>query len=569
VNAIVNRPATQLLELMIMSFLSHATLSALALTVALGPANAQRVEITADAAVAKTPVTGRLFVFFSSTPDREPRLQGGSYGGSVPFFGLDVEQWRANTPAVVDAKVLGFPFESLAQVPAGDYYAQAMFVPYTKFSRADGHVIWVHNDQWEGQHFNASPGNLVSEVQRVHWEPKSRTALALKLVRTLPPVTVPADSRWVKRIRIKSELLSKFWGQPMYIGATVLLPKGFDEETTRRYSAVYIQGHFGLGAPFAFTEQSGSETPDRRAARLLTSAREPGWMFARDWLSDDFPRMVAITWQHPTPYYDDSYAVNSVNNGPYQDALLTELVPLLEKQFRLIPESNARFLTGGSTGGWECAALQIQRPDFFGGGWCLYPDPVDFHRNQLVDNYGDTNAFVPNGATPPVPERFMSRTPEGQPLLTQRLMSQLEAVLGSKARSGQQFDAWDAAYGPIGDDGYPKRLWDRRTGTIDRSAATWWRDKGYDLTDNLVRNWSKNGSSLAGKMHVYVGDMDNYYLNLAVYRMEEAAAKLTNPKANFTFEYGRPMKPHGWQPMTNAEMIRMMDAFRSARAVRP
>ena len=165
VNAIVNRPATQLLELMIMSFLSHATLSALALTVAIGPANAQQVEITADAAVAKTPVTGRLFVFFSSTPDREPRLQGGAYGGSVPFFGLDVEQWRANTPAVVDAKVLGFPFEILAHMPAGDYYAQAMLDVYTQFHRADGHMIWVHADQWEGQHWNTSPGNLVSEVQ--------------------------------------------------------------------------------------------------------------------------------------------------------------------------------------------------------------------------------------------------------------------------------------------------------------------------------------------------------------------------------------------------------------------
>ena len=163
----------------------------------------------------------------------------------------------------------------------------------------------------------------------------------------------------------------------------------------------------------------------------------------------------------------------------------------------------------------------------------------------------------------------MSRTPEGQPLLSQRYMSRLEAVLGSKARSGQQFDAWDAAYGPIGNDGYPKRLWDRLTGTIDKSAAAWWRDKGYDLTENLVRNWSTNGSQLTGKMHVYVGDMDNYYLNLAVYRMEEAAAKLEAPRANFTFEYGRPMKPHGWQPMTNAEMVRMMDQFRSAHAVRP
>lgn len=552
-----------------MSFIRPAVLGLFALGAALTSVPAQRVDVSINASMLPAPATGRVFVFFTKANDREPRLQAGSYGGSVPFFGKDVDQWRAGIPVTIDAKTLGFPFESLSQVPAGDYYAQAMLVPYTKFSRADGHVIWVHNDQWEGQRFNNSPGNIVSDVQRVHWDPRSSTPVTLALTRVLPTVTVPADTRWVKHVKIKSELLSKFWGHPMYIGATVLLPKGFDQEPSRHYPAIYIQGHFGLGAPFGFTEQNGSETTAQRDARLRNSAREPGWQFARAWTSDSFPRMVAVTWQHPTPYYDDSYAVNSVNNGPYQDALLTELVPLLEKRFRLIPESNARFLTGGSTGGWECAALQVQRPDFFGGAWCLYPDPVDFHRNQMVDIYSDTNAFVPNGARVPIPERFMSRTPEGQPLLSQRLMSQLEAVLGSKARSGQQFDAWDAAYGPIGADGYPKRLWDRRTGTIDKSVAAWWRDKGYDLTANLVRNWSKDGPSLAGKMHVYVGDMDNYYLNLAVYRMEEAAATLANPKADFTFEYGRPMKPHGWQPMTNAELVRMMDAFRAAHTTRP
>ena len=122
-------------------------------------------------------------------------------------------------------------------MPAGDYYVQAMLVPYTKFSRADGHVIWVHNDQWEGQQFNTSPGNLVSDVQRVHWDPKSRTPVALTLTKSASAGDVPPDTRWVKRIKIKSELLSKFWGQPMYIGATVLLPKGFDEEPTRRYPA--------------------------------------------------------------------------------------------------------------------------------------------------------------------------------------------------------------------------------------------------------------------------------------------------------------------------------------------
>lgn len=524
---------------------------------------AQGVTVTLDPTVAKDAMTGRLFVFFGRSAGREPRLQAGSYGGSIPFFGLDVEVWKPGTGVTIDATALGYPYDNLAQLPAGDYYVQALLNVYTKFTRADGHVVWLHDDQWEGQQFSRSPGNLVSGVTKVNYDPKSRRTITISLATVLPPLQVPPDTRWVKRVRIKSEMLSKFWGHPMYIGATVLLPNGFDEEPTRRYPAIYLQGHFGLGAPFGFTEQAGSETPEQRESRLKRSAREPGWQFGRSWMSDDFPRFVAITWQHPTPYYDDSYAVNSANNGPYQDALLKELVPILEKQFRLLPEPGARFLTGGSTGGWECVALQVQRPDFFGGAWCLYPDPVDFRRNQLVDIYSDTSAFVPNGNTPPIPERYMMRTPEGQPQVTERQMSQLEAVLGSRARSGQQFDAWDAAYGPVGDDGYPMRLWDRRTGVIDKTVAAYWRDHGYDLTWYVKSNWPKIGRDLAGKLHVYVGDMDNHYLNLAVYLMEEESARLTDPKANFTFEYGRPMKPHGWQPFSNADLVRMMDHFRA------
>jgi hypothetical protein len=134
-------------------------------------------------------------------------------------------------------------------------------------------------------------------------------------------------------------------------------------------------------------------------------------------------------------------------------------VPALEKRFHLIPDANARFLTGGSTGGWECAALQIQRPDFFGGAWCLYPDPVDFRRNQTVDIYADSNAFFPNNALPPVPERSMSRTPEGQDLLSFPPDEQTRSgARAARREAGQQFDAWDAAYGPgRAADGYPKR----------------------------------------------------------------------------------------------------------------
>jgi len=528
---------------------------------------AQRIEVRVDPALTG-PHTGRVFVIFAKNGAREPRLLAGSYGGTAPMFGADVSALAVGDAAVIGPDTLGYPYASLRQLPAGEYTVQAVLNVYSKVTRADGHTLWVHWDQWEGQHWNTSPGNLVSEPTTVRWDPAAATPLRVTLTRALPPVDVPPDTKWVKRIRIKSPSLTTWWGHDTYIGATVLLPKGFDEDPTRRYPAIYSQGHFGLGAPFGFTDQPGNETVEQRDARLKRSAREPGWMFGDSWQRDDMPRYVAITWQHPTPWYDDSYAVNSANHGPYQDALLKELVPELEKRFRLAPEANARFLTGGSTGGWECLALQIQRPDFFGGAWCLYPDPVDFRRNQLVDNYADTNAFVPNSSTPPVPERYMMQTEEGQPQVTVRQMSQLEAVLGTKARSGQQFDAFDASYGPAGADGYPRRLWDRRTGTIDKEVAEYWREH-FDLTLYLTRNWSRIGPSLTGKVHTYVGDMDNHYLQLAVYLMEEETARFVKPAADFTYEYGRPKKPHGWQPFTNAELVRMMEAFRQRRQIRP
>jgi hypothetical protein len=323
-----------------------------------------------------------------------------------------------------------------------------------------------------------------------------------------------------------------------------------------------MQGHFGLGAPFGFTTQPPTtpESAEQRKARLSRSAQEPGYEFAQAWMSGDFPRMVAVTFQHPTPYYDDSYAVNSANNGPYGDALTQELIPYLEEKFRISAEPQARVLTGGSTGGWEALALQVFHPKFFNGTWVLYPDPVDFRRYQMSNIYEDDNAFeVPNGDWGKL-VRPLSRNPEGQVTLTMREMSRLEAVLGSNVRSGQQLAAWEAAYGPVGKDGYPRPLWDPLTGKIDKEVALYMRDYGFDLRYNLEKNWLKIGRDLVGKIHVYCGDMDNYYLNLAVYRLEEFLTSATNPKSEAVFEYGRPMKGHGWQPFTNAELVRLMAA---------
>ncbi len=523
------------------------------------PAVAQgpRVEVSVATALRAAPVTGRMYLFVTRHDDVEPRLQVRHESDCTPFFGVDVTQLAPGSPGVIDGSTLGYPVSSLKDIPAGDYYVQGLLSVYSEFHRADGHTLWLHDDQWEGQQFNGSPGNLVSEVRRVHFDPARGDTIHLELTRALPPIDLPPDTKWVKHVKIQSNLLTAWWGRPMYVGATVLLPRGYETDTARRYPTVYQQGHFNLNAPFGFSTDSSTEKPEQRAARLARSAREPGFEFYRAWSSPTFPRMIAVTFQHPTPYFDDSYAVNSANNGPYGDALLQELIPYLEAHFRMIRTPRARVLTGGSTGGWEALALQVYHPDFFGGTWVLYPDPVDFRNYEIPDIYSDTNAFVH-----PVAEWMSFDVPaevevNGQVRITVRMESQFEAVLGSRARSGEQFAIWEATYGPVGPDGYPAELWDLRTGKIDRSVAEYFRAHDYDLRDYLERNWTTLGPKLRGQIHVFTGDMDTFYLNLAVYRLEEFLAR-ARPAADAEFAYGRPMKPHGWQPWTNAELMRIM-----------
>jgi len=343
----------------------------------------------------------------------------------------------------------------------------------------------------------------------------------------------------------------------MYIGATVLLPKGYDEHSSAHYPVIYQENHFSLQPPLGFTEEDNRVSPEMRA-RLADLNIETGHEFYQAWTSDNFPRMIAVTFQHPTPYYDDSYAVNSVNNGPYGDALVKEMIPYLESHFRMIAKPYARVLTGGSTGGWESLAVQIFYPDFFGGTWTLYPDPIDFRWYGTVNAYDDDNAFFEPGHSWVQVPRSIMRTAQGQDEISVQQFSEMEAVLGSHGRSGEQIEIWDAAYGPIGDDGYPKPLWDKRTGKIDHSVALYMRDHGYDLSYDVKNNWPTLGPKLKGKIHVYVGDMDNFYLNLAVYKFEEMTKELKNPDCECEFAYGRPMKGHGWQPASRANLVRWM-----------
>jgi hypothetical protein len=497
------------------------------------------------------PIMGRLFVIIARANDPEPRLQVGGWRSKTELLAVDVAGLAPGATATVDAQALGFPFKSVRELPAGDYYVQALFNVYTRFQRSDGNTIFAHMDQWEGQQFNKSPGNLYSDAGHFHLDPLTGYEIRLNLDRKTPTPLPPGDTQYVKHIKIQSKLLTQFWGQPIYLGATVLLPEGYESHPSAHYPVLYEQGHFSLNAPLGFsTQESRAERP--REGRIS------GPELYKRWAGANFPRMIAVTFQHPTIYFDDSYAVNSANNGPYGDAIMNELIPYIEEHFRIIRQPYARVLSGGSTGGWESLALQAMHPDFFGGTWTFYPDPVDFSRYQMVDIYNDVSAFLAPNYDSPIPERPMERTSEGQVDVTMRQMSQLEDVLGSHGRSGQQFEAWEAVYGPVGADGYPKPLWDKATGKIDTSVALYMREHGYDLKDYLQNNWPTIGPKLVGKLHIYCGDMDNFYLNLAVYKLEDFLRGTTNPPYGGSFEYGRPMKGHGWTPLNQAQLITVM-----------
>ena len=180
--------------------------------------------------------------------------------------------------------------------------------------------------------------------------------------------------------------------------------------------------------------------------------------------------MLAVTFQHPTPYFDDSYAVNSVNNGPYGDAIMQELIPEVEKRFRVIREPYARILSGGSTGGWEAAALQIFHPDFFGGAWAYCPDSVTFMDVEGINIYEDENAFYKVYDWRKVPTAN-SRMVNGQLVMTSQQRNYFELVNGTHGRSGEQIDIWSAVFGPIGKDGYFEPLFDKRTGVINKAGG--------------------------------------------------------------------------------------------------
>ena len=443
---------------------------------------------------------------------------------------------------MIDASVLGFPAEGLADVKPGRYRVQALLHRYETFHRADGHVVKLPMDRGEGQQWNRAPGNLLSAPREIAIDPAREETLAIELDQAIPEIKAPADTRYVKHIRIQSERLTKFWGRPMHLGAVVLLPHGFDEHPEARFPLAVFHGHFPYTAE-GFREAPPDPTlPCEYSDRFRLDCynriqQQLAHELYTDWTSPGFPRFLVVEIQHANPYYDDSYAVNSENLGPYGDAIQYELIPEIERRFRGIGQAWARFMYGGSTGGWEALAVQVLYPDEWNGCWAACPDPIDFRAYMTTNIYEDKNAYSAEGAFGRV-ERPGHRNWLGHVSATLEQSNRAELVLGTKSRSGGQFDIWEAVYAPVGADGYPKRIWDKRTGVIDRGVTSHLREN-YDLGHILKRDWSKGlGKKLEGKIHIYCGDMDNYYLNNAVYLVEDFLKGTTDPPYGGEVDYG-------------------------------
>ena len=546
------------IRILVVLFLCFALSSEVVHAQAPGP----RFEIFFPPSAHAGPITGRVYVMISNTNKEEPRLQISRTG--VPFFGRDVQQLAPGQAAVIDSTDLGSPIESLTSLPAGDYFVQALISVYSEFKRADGHVLWMHDDQWEGQEFNISPGNLKSTVHRVHIDPSANSAQVIKLdaSEVIPPVLVPPDTEWVKRFKFQSPMLTKFWGRPVYLGATVLLPKDYARQTMQ-YPVLYEQGHFELTAPLGF--RSDPPTEEELKANPARGARaiQEGYQLYQNWISDRFPRLLVVSFQHPNPYFDDSYAVNSPNVGPYGDALMQELIPEIEKRFRAIQQPYARVLAGGSTGGWEALALQLFHPDFFGGTWAYCPDPVTFTNVEGINAYSDRNAFFKQYDWRREPTINSVET-DGRIRLTSEQRNHLELVKATLGRSGDQLDIWSAVFGPVGANGYFDPLFNKRTGEINPAVAEYWK-QNFDLLEYLKKNWPTLGPKLVDKLHIYAGTMDTYQLNYAVLELEAWMKTTENPHYEGFFVYGVG-EPHCYTGnATRSERLVEIAEFISAR----
>ena len=362
--------------------------------------NPIRIGVSFGRDVSEKPLDGRLLVMLSTDDKAEPRFQINDGPRTQQIFGIDVDAMAPDQEAVIDEKALGYPVESLNQVRPGRYRVQAVLHRYETFHRADGHTVKLPMDRGEGQQWARAPGNLYSTPQEISIEPGmpgSAVKIRVRLDKVIPPIPEAPTTRYIKHERIQSERLTKFWGRPMHLARTSSCPRASIRTRRRvtRWSSSTGTSP-GRSAGSAKSPRYPNLKPEYSERFHLDGynriEQELAHQFYKEWTGPNYPRMIVIEIQHANPFYDDSYAVNSANLGPYGDAITYELIPFLEKKYRCLGAGWARFLYGGSTGGWEALAVQMFYPEEYNGCWAACPDPIDFRAYTVVDIYKDKNA---------------------------------------------------------------------------------------------------------------------------------------------------------------------------------
>jgi hypothetical protein len=420
--------------------------------------------------VSAHPFTGRVYVMLF--PRRFSGLLSPDWFDPKPLFARDVRNWKPGEPLILDHDALGFP-TPLAKLARGAYWVQAVM----DFDRG-------------AQSFSDVEGNGFSRPLSFRLDPDTSGPIVLTIDRVFhaPPFR---ETDTVKLVDIKSSLLSEFHHRPVHLRAAVMLPRSFADQPTKRYPVVYEIPGFG-GDHFNALDKN----------RLLIDVSNL--------------EMLHVVLD-PTCRTGHHTFADSENNGPYGRALTEELIPALENRFRGLGAPAARLLAGHSSGGWSSLWLQVSYPDFFGGTWSTAPDEVDFRDFQRTNIYQrGVNLFVDEQNRP----RRNARGPTGAASLFNRPFSDMEMVFGH----GGQLGSYEAVYSPRGTNGRPRLLWDRQTGTIDPAVAAAWQK--YDIRRKLERNWIALAPKLAGKLHVYVGSEDTFYLEIAVGMLKESLSRL-------------------------------------------
>lgn len=445
--------------------------------------------------------SGRIYLFVSSSQMREPRRNTWP-NKSNKIFAKNIENWNSETVLTFDenTRLTQSVDVSLGKLPLGTYTVQVLWDQDRKESRIN------------------APGNLYSESVRIDFQKNETLELPLKF--KIEPLQL-AEHPLLKEVDVQSLSLSEFWNKEIRIKAAVLLPSSFNKEPDRKYPVRYNIAGYG-----------GRYT---RANRFVQWDKS----FLDWWQSDEAPQIINVFLDGEGPF-GDCYQLNSENSGPYGTALIEELIPLIESQFRGLGTPESRFLDGCSTGGWVSMALQIFYPDFFGGCFSYSADPVDFENFQLINIYRDNNAFINEHDY----LRPIVREISGEPVVSQKDFIQFENVLGwndSYTTSGGQFSAFTALYSPKGEDGLPKPLFDPKTGAIDPDVAENWRK--YDLKHYVETNWETLGPKLQGKIWIWMGDMDEFYLNPAMRAFDAMLKKTEKPTSDAVIEFS-PMSGH-------------------------